>query len=150
MQEAEVSTQQELPRVLVFIAALTCGLLLALAVHIALTANGVGLTSAVRELFPVTADQLRSALAWWAIGIAGCLGSLGAVLLLQKTSLTRRVQELIRLTLGLAFFCLLAAAGHMASSGGAGKVAVTTMTNLTAMAFGAFMAFFAAHFAARR
>ena len=150
MHEAEASTQQGMPRVLVFIIALVCGLFLALTVHIALTAKGVGLTSALRELFPTSTDQLKSALAWWAIGIAGCLGSWGTILLLRKTSPGGPVQRLVRLGLGLAFFGLLAAAGHEATSGPAGKAAVTMAVNLAAMGWGTFMAFCAAHFALRR
>lgn len=147
--DAGLPTQQELPRVLVFSTALLCGLLLALAAHIALTAAGFGLTSVMRDLFPTTTDQLKSALAWWGIGIAGCAGSWGAILLLRKTSSTQPTQHLFRIALGVAFFSLLAAAGHEASSAPAGSAAMTALTNLAAMAFGAFMAFFAAHFGSR-
>jgi len=150
MQEAEASTQEALPRVLVYITALTCGLLLALAVHIALTAHGAGLTSAVRGLFPTTADQLRSALAWWAIGLAGCAGSWGAIVLLRKTSPARPEHRFLRVSIALAFVSLLAMAGHEASPAPAGSAPINAAANLAAMAFGGFMAFFAAHFAARR
>ncbi|MEX0752083.1 MAG: hypothetical protein WD073_04060 [Xanthobacteraceae bacterium] len=150
MHDADTPTQQELPRILVFIIALACGLFLALAVHIGLTAKSTGLASALRMLIPTSTDYLRSALAWWAIGIAGCLGSWGTIVFLRKTSPRGPAQRLIRLVLGLAFFGLLAAAGHEASAGPAGQAAVTTGVNLAAMGLGAFMAFFAAHFAARR
>ena len=149
MDEAEASAQQATPRVLIFIIALACGLFLALAVHIALTAQGAGLTSALRELFPTSTDQFKSALAWWAIGIAGCLGSWGTILLL-RTTFPAAVEIFVRPALGLVFFALLAAAGHAAASAAPGKLGMITIINLAAMALGAFMAFFAAHFAARR
>jgi hypothetical protein len=52
--------------------------------------------------------------------------------------------------LGLLFFCLLAVAGHEANAAAPGSAAMSTAANLAAMALGGFMAFFAAHFAARR
>jgi hypothetical protein len=149
MQQPEVSTQPELPRVLIYITGLACGVFLALAVHIGLTAAGAGLATALREVFAAGTDQTKTALAWWAIGLAGCFGSLGAILLLRKTA-DRRLPRLLRLGLGLAFFCLLAAAGSKASSAPVIGVAMTTAANLAAMGLGAFMAFFAAHFTARR
>jgi hypothetical protein len=150
MHETNDPAQQEMPHVLVYILALACGLFLALAVHIALTASGVGLTSVLRELFPTSSDQLKSALAWWAVGLAGCLGSWGTIVVLRKTSPGAQAQRLFRFALVLGFFCLLAAAGSRADSGSAGSAAMTTAANLAAMGLGAFMAFFAAHFATRR
>ena len=149
MDEAGAPTQQELPRVLVLTSALLCGLFLALAAHIVLTAAGAGLTSAMRVLFPTTADHLKSALAWWGIGIAGWLGSWGAILLLRRTSPAQPAQRLLRVGLAIAFFCILAAAGHAASPAQTGTTVITVSTNLAAMGFGAFMAYFAAHFGSR-
>lgn len=149
MHQPQASSRQELPRALLYVVALTCGLLLALATHIVLTAFGTGLASAVGNLFPTTADQLRSALAWWGIGLAGCLGSWGAILLLRKTSPGRPGHRFLRGGMGLVFFLLLAAAGHEVSAAPAGTAALSTAANLAATALGAFMAFFAAHFAAR-
>jgi len=150
MQQADASRQQRLPRVLVYTTALACGLFLALAVHIALTVEGVGLASVVREVTPTSTGELRSALAWWAIGMAGCLGSWGTIVLISQMTPSRPVQRVLRLSLGFVFFCLLAAAGHEASSAPVSGAAMTVAANLAAMGFGAFMAFFAAHFAARR
>lgn len=148
MHEAEASTQQASPRVLTYIIALACGLFLALAVHIGLTAAGFGLTGASREMFLVGKDQINTALAWWSIGIAGCLGSFGAIFLSRNVN--RPIARLFRLVLALGFFCILAVAGHKAAAPPAGGAALTVAGNLAAMTLGAFMAFFAAHFAARR
>lgn len=142
----ERPARQDLPRVLVFTSALLCGLFLALATHITLTAAGAGLTSVVRDLFSTTADQVRSALAWWAIGIAGCLGSWGAVLALRAASPSQR---LLRTGLAFIFFCVLAAAGRAAAAAPSGGASTLLLANLSAMAFGTFMAFFAAHFGSR-
>jgi hypothetical protein len=147
MQQAGASTQRP-PRVLVYTIALACGLFLALAVHIGLTAAGLGLAGAAREVFLAGQDQINTALAWWAIGIAGCLGSLGAILLSHK--MNGPVARLLRLAVAIAFFCLLAMAGRKAAAPPGGGAAMTVAANLAAMTLGAFMAFFAAHFAARR
>ncbi len=143
--ELSDTTAAELPRVLLFVTALTCGLLLALAVHMALTGAGAGLTSMWHTLFPSSMDQFKSALAWWAIGIAGCVGSLGAVLLLQKPAAGQPLRRFLRLIVGLTFFCLLAAAGHAAASPSDVAPAITVGANLAAMGFGAFMALCTAH-----
>ncbi len=147
MQEAGVSTQAE-SRVLIYTTALICGLFLALAVHIGLTAAGIGLAGAAVEVFLSGKDQINTALAWWAIGIAGCFGSLAAIVLARR--LNRPGLRIVRLTLALAFVCLLAVAGHKAAAPAASGAALTTAVNLAAMTLGGFMAFFAAHFAARR
>jgi hypothetical protein len=147
MQEAGASTRSE-SRVLIYTAALICGLFLALAVHIALTAAGLGLAGAAVEVFLSGKDQINTALAWWAIGIAGCLGSLAVIVLARR--LNSPGLHILRLTLGFAFFCILALAGHKAASPAGTQAALTTAVNLAAMTFGGFMAFFAAHFAARR
>jgi hypothetical protein len=137
-----------LPRVLIFTAAVTCGLFLALAVHIALDGAGAGLTRVWRDLFPTSTAQLGSALAWWAIGASACIGAWATILLLRPS--TRwPAPRMLRLCLGLGFFCLLAAAGHAAPAGSMGTAAATT-ANLAAMSLGAFMAFCTAHFALAR
>ena len=149
MGEADSSAPQQLPRVLIFTTALTCGVLLALAVNIALNAAGVGLASLGRELFPTHQDQLKSALAWWAICLAGCIGSWAVILLLRSTSTGKSAQRL-RLGLAIAFFCLLAAAGHEAAPVAGLGTATITAVNLAAVGLGAFMAFCTVHFALRR
>jgi hypothetical protein len=147
MQEAGAPARSE-SRVLIYMAALTCGLLLALAVHIALTAAGLGLAGAAAGAFLSGKDQINTALAWWAIGIAGCFGSLAVIVLARR--LNRPGLDSLRLTLGIGFVCILAAAGHKAAAPTGNAAALTTAVNLAAMTLGGFMAFFAAHFAARR
>jgi len=147
MQEAGAPTRAE-SRALIYTTALTCGLFLALAVHIGLTAAGIGLAGAAIEVFLSGKDQINTALAWWAIGIAGCSGSLAAIFFARR--LNRPGLRVLRLTLALAFIGLLAVAGRKAAVPPGSQAALTTAVNLAAMTLGGFMAFFAAHFAARR
>ena len=135
-------------RVLIYVTALTCGLCLALAVHIGLTAIGFGLSGPALEVFFFGKDQIKTALAWWAIGIAGCFGGLIAILVARRWNHPN--WRWLRAALALAFVCLLAVAGSKASAPAGSGTAVTTAMNLAAMTLGGFMAFFAAHFAARR
>lgn len=149
-READLNIRGEMPRVLIFATALICGLFLALAVHIALTRAGAGLTSMWRDLFPGSMDQLRSALAWWAIGASACFGSWGTITLLRNTAAGLPWHRFLRLVLGLSFFCLLAAAAHSAPSVPGVNATTTAGANLAAMSLAAFMAFCAAHFTVDR
>lgn len=146
MQPAGNSTQES--DVLIYVIALTCGLCLALAVHIGLTAIGFGLSGPALEVFFFGKDQIKTAIAWWAIGISGCFGALAAIMVARQWNRPRG--QWLRAALVLAFVCLLAAAGHKAAAPPGSGTAVTTAMNLVAMTLGGFMAFFAAHFAARR
>jgi hypothetical protein len=146
MTEAGTSTQP--PRALIYTTALACGVFLALAVHIGLTAAGMGLAVAARDVFLSGKDQISAAFAWWAIGIAGCLGSLVTIAIAR--GMWGRGLRILRLLLAIAFFCILVLAGHEATAPSGSGAAMTVGINLAAMALGGFMAFFAAHFAARR
>jgi len=146
MSEGEVSAQDELPRVLLFVVALLCGLFLALAVHIALTATGNGIAGPWQTLFPNNAAELKAAFAWWAITLSGCLGSLTAILLLRAAT-PRGGSRILRLSLGLIFFGVLAAAGHGVSAAPPAGIIPTAAINLVAMSLGGFMAFCTTHFA---
>jgi hypothetical protein len=147
MSDAEVSAQDGLPRVLLFAVALICGLFLALAVHIALTGTGNGLAGPWRDLFPPHAAELKAAFAWWAIALSGCLGSFFAILLLRAAPPRGSAPRIFRLSLGIIFFGLLAAAGHGVAAAPPGETIATAATNLAAMSLGGFMAFCTTHFA---
>jgi len=147
MQEAGASTRAGQPRVLIYTAALVSGLFLALSVHIWLAAAGIGLAGG-REVFLSGKGQINLAMAWWAIGIAGCFGSLLAIVVARR--LNRPGFRFVRLLLAVIFFGLLAVAGRKAAALPGGGAAMTTAVNLAAITLGGFMAFFAAHFAARR
>jgi hypothetical protein len=146
----EAEALRDMPRALVFVIAVMCGLFLALAVHIALTGAGFGLTSIWREVFPTSTVQVKSALAWWTIGAAACLGSWGTIQALRKTSARLPLHRFLRLALAGVFFCVLAAAGHTAAATPGVGVAITAGANFAALSLGAFMAFCAAHFSIDR
>jgi hypothetical protein len=148
MQEAGASPPGDTPRALTYITALACGVFLALAAHIGLTAVGMGLSGSALDVFFTGKNQINTALAWWTIGIAGGLGSLGAIALSRRSR--RRGARYLRLAVAIGFICLLAVAGRKAAAPPGSGAAVTVAANLAAMTLGAFMAFFAAHFAARR
>ncbi len=147
MQHAGGSTASE-AWVLTYIIALLCGLLLALAVHIGLTAAGVGIAGAALDVIFQGKDQIKTALAWWAIGLAGCCGGLAAIALARRWNRPR--WRWLRLIFVFLFICLLAFAGQKAGAPAGSGTAITAAANLAAMMLGGFMAFFAAHFAARR
>src|SRR5665213_3644348 len=58
-----------------YVAAVACGMIAALAVHIVLTVFGVGLDSVLRDAAAASKQQFASALAWWAIGGADEAGA---------------------------------------------------------------------------
>jgi hypothetical protein len=147
MQQAGGSTPSE-TRVLTYIIALICGLLLALSVHIGLTAAGLGIAGSALDVIFFGKDQIKTALAWWAIGIAGCSGGLAAIALARRWHRPR--WRWLRLIVVFFFICLLAVAGRKAGAPAGSGTAVTAAANLSVMMLGGFMAFFAAHFAARR
>ncbi len=136
------------PHALIYTTALVCGLLLALSVHIGLTAMGYGIAGATPETFLSGKNQISLALAWWAIGIAGCLGSLAAIYLSRR--MNSLPLQIVRMTIAAAFFCVLTVAGHQTAAPAGSGAAMNVITNLAAIALGGFMAFFAAYFAARR
>jgi hypothetical protein len=147
MSDFDIPPPVVLPRAVLFVMALLCGLLLALAVHISLSAAGGGLAGPWRELFPAHAAQLKAALAWWAVALSGCVGSFFAILLLRADPAQGPGARLLRLCLGIAFFVLLAAAGHSVSATPAAGIIPTAVTNLAAMSLGGFMAFCTTRFA---
>src|SRR5690348_7204618 len=99
-------------RVLIYIIALICGLLFALSVHIGLTAAGFGIAGAALDVIFFGKDQIKTALGWWAIGIAGCCGGLAAIALAKRWHRPR--WRWLRFIVAVAFICLLAMAGHKA------------------------------------
>jgi len=147
MNATEAPAEDALPRILVFVLAIGCGLFLALTTHIALTSAGIGLAAPWQDLFPIHGQQLKAALAWWAIAISGCMGSFVVVLLLRARPSRGPGGRILRLGAGIFFFCLLAVAGHAVATAPAASLVATAATNLAAMSLGGFMALCTAHFA---
>jgi hypothetical protein len=142
--------QRNLPRTLLFTAAMTGGVLVALAVHIITSRLGMGLGSPWRELFPTPGDQLRSALAWWLIAAAAGVASFIAAMLLTDPPARTRWRTIVEWGVGGAFLFLLVGSQHY----GTGEVGIPTkiklLAGLTALTLGAVMAFCGTFFALRR
>jgi hypothetical protein len=149
---SEQDTGHQLPRVSVVGAAVTCGVLFALAVQILLNGAGIDFATAWRSLPTAQGLPMRSALAWWLI--AGCALAVSAIvtMVMSRFAPPWRRFRLARWMLGIAVVAGLAEIGHRAVSTvdaphGAGiQLAVSLVVFAIALA----MALAGASFAARR
>lgn len=99
------------PRLLVFGAALTCGLLAALALHVALINAGWGLGTFMRDDTLVPPASTRGAVAWWLIAATAFIAG-GVMTMLASGKVALR-----NLAIGAtAATALLAFAGHAAQT----------------------------------
>jgi hypothetical protein len=140
---------RELPRVLTFGLALTCGLLIALAFHILLTNAGWGLGSVWRAPPPSPSAGLHSAVAWWLIAAGAFVGSWAIGRLTDGHVRTWRRSQGLRRLMGFAFVVALAIAGHAAGTSTASGAGMAFAVNLAAAGLGIMMAFLGAYFAVR-
>jgi hypothetical protein len=139
------------PRTLIFGAAMTSGMLLALAAHILTTGFGIGLGSVWRTLFTSSADQLRSALGWWIIAGAGFAGSFLAVVVLNRPQRGPPVDaRRLPWSAGLALFILLVTAERMGEVRIDFDAPTKVVSGMVALALGTFMAFCGSFYALRR
>jgi hypothetical protein len=127
-------------------AAVACGVLAALTVHIALTVAGFGLGAVMRDN-PSNTQQLISALAWWAIGATGFITGWATGLYLIVAARGRAFIDLWarRLLIALALV-VCTAAGIMSKTGGLSGGA-DVLTSLAALALGLLSAFCGARLA---
>jgi hypothetical protein len=142
---------KDAPRVLQFAAAMTIGILLALAVHIVTSRLGIGLASTWRDLFPDNVDRLWSVIAWWLIAGAAGFGSFAtARLLIDPAAHRPRLHRMLLWGAGGAFLLLLLGAEHYGSGEAGIRMSARIVASLVALALGALMAFCGTHFALRR
>ncbi len=141
--------QRRIPHELMLPAAITCGVLLALAIHIITSRLGLGLASAWREVGGNAGDQMRSALAWWLIAAAGGFGSFATAVLLIDPPQRTRGRTIMEWSAASAFLVLLAGAEHY----GTGEVGIgptpKLVAGLAALTLGALMSWAGAYFAFR-
>jgi hypothetical protein len=129
-----------------YIAAITCGVLAALAMHIVLTVFGVGLDAVLRGAAGGK-PQFTSALAWWAIGAAGFAGGWATGAYLIAAAREREfVYRLAQRFLIAVVFAVATAGGIMSKFGNAGGT-VDVIAGLTALGIGMICAFCGARLA---
>ena len=130
-----------------YAAAIACGVFAALAVHIALTVFGIGLDAVLRDAARASAQQLASALAWWAIGAAGFIGGWATGAYLIAAAREREfVFRLAQRFLIAVVFAVATAGGIMSKSGNAGGT-LDVIAGLTALGLGLICAFCGARLA---
>jgi len=130
-----------------YAAAIACGVLAALAVHILLTVSGHGLGAMLREAAPGNAAQMTSALAWWAIGAGGFVAGWASGAYLIAAARGRDVIATIARRFLIAMVvAVCTAAGVLSKTGGLGG-GLDVLTNLAALAVAVLTAYCGARFA---
>ncbi|HZP75514.1 MAG TPA: hypothetical protein VFB45_05175 [Pseudolabrys sp.] len=142
-----METDSDTLRRLHYAAAVACGVLAALAMHILLTVLGVGLSTALRDLIPSAGDQFISSLAWWAIGGAGFVAGWGTgAYLIAATRERELIHRLARRILIAVVLVVTTAAGILSKSGG-GPATSEVIASLAALVVGSLTAYCGARFA---
>lgn len=135
-----------LPRGLIYTAALTCGVLAALALQIYLSRAGFDFVG----VFSTKAMQLRSAGPWWAIAGLAFVVSGAIAAALSRLPLPWRRFRLLRWALGAVIVFVLADIGHSATAPEGVGAGATVAASLGALGIAALMAMFGAYFTVRR
>lgn len=144
-------TSREFPGILIYMCALTFGVLAALAVLIWFSRAGFDPVGTWRDLFSAKALQLRSAGPWWGIAGAAFIVSGATAAALSRLPLPwhrfRTVRWLLAIVLvfGLGHICHSAA--DVVSKAGMGA---NVASSLAALGLAAIMAVLGAYFTARR
>lgn len=139
-----------LPRVAIFGAAVTCGVLAAMAVQILLGRAGIELASVWRNLFSAQAMQLRTAGGWWLIAGAALVTSALVAAALDLLPLPWVGLRGPRWGLGAVIVFALAEVGHAATAPAGGSPGIQLAVNLTAFGIALLMAVVGAFFTVRR
>ena len=138
------------PPALIYGAALTCGVLAALALQIYLSSASFDLAGLWENLFASGARQLRTAGPWWAIaGIAFVTSGITAAAL-SRLPLPWRRFRFLRWAAGAAIVFVLAQIGDPRAASPATGAGLNVAVNLVALALAAVMALAGAYVAVRR
>jgi len=139
----------EVPRVLVFVTATTCGVLAAVAAQIVLARRGIELAGIWREI-GTRGSHLRAAGAWWTMmPTALVVGGLVAAAL-SRFPLPWLGFRLLRWIAGAAVVAVLAHIGHGAAMKEGVSVGIHSAASFVALWAAALTALFGAYFAAKR
>lgn len=130
-----------------YAAAIACGVFAALVVHIVLTVFGLGLDAVLRDAAAGHAQQLVSALAWWAIAAAGFVGGWGTGAYLIAAAREREFLYRLAQRFLIALVFVAATAGGVMSKTGSLGGTVDVVAGLTALGLGLVCAFCGARLA---
>jgi hypothetical protein len=139
-----------LPPVLIYAAALTSGVLSAVALQIHLARAGLSLVPLWQSLFSAGAVNLRATGPWWAMaGISFLVSGLTAAAL-SRVSFPLRRLRLARWSAGIAIVFLLAHIGHGSASLHPVNAGITAATSLAALLIAGMLALCGAYFTVPR
>jgi hypothetical protein len=139
----------ELPRVLIYTSALTCGVLAALALQIYLSRAGYDVVGLWDNLLSAKAMQLRTALPWWSIAGVAFIVSGTTAAALSRLPLPWRRFRLLRWLAGAAIVFALGDVGHLAAAPEGSGLGANVAASLGALIVAALMAMFGAYFTVR-
>jgi hypothetical protein len=140
----------ELPPVLIYTTALTCGVLAALALQIYLSRAGFELVGLWGNLLSTKAMQLRTAGPWWAIAGTAFIASGATAAALSRLPLPWRRFRLLRWAAGAGIVFVLADIGHSAAAPEGVGAGANVAASLGALGTAALMGMFGAYFTVRR
>jgi hypothetical protein len=140
----------ELPRVLIYSTALTCGVLAALALQIYLGHAGYELVGMWDNLISTKSMQLRTAGPWWAIASVAFIVSGATAASLNRLPLPWRRFRLLRWLAGAVVVFALGDIGHSATAPEGVDAGINVAASLGALVIAALMAMFGAYFTVRR
>lgn len=143
-----MAEQEIYPRNIVIAAAMGCGVLLALAIHMLGQRFGLDLSGLWRG-DQVKIVPLGAAVAWWLLATVGFGGGYIAATLMVGAA-SERMSRAMWQFLAAVLVLLLAGAGLSASGPSTGPVMAKVLAGVLALFLGAGMAFCGAHFATRR
>src|SRR6266481_3242180 len=130
----------ELPPVLIYATALTCGVMAALALQIHLAHAGFDLVDLWENIFSARSLQLRAAGPWWAIAGLAFIVSGATAAALSRLPLPWRRFRLLRWAAGAAIVFLLADIGHSTSAAEGVDAGLNVAASLAALVVAALMA----------
>jgi hypothetical protein len=138
------------PRVLIYVTALTCGVLAALALQIYLSRMGFDLVAAWVSPSSTRSMHLRIVGPWWAIVGAACIAGAAVAAELTRAPRPWRRFRPLRWVAGALIVFLRAEIGHSAGNATAAPAGAQVAASLSAMVAAALMALCGAYFTVQR
>jgi hypothetical protein len=144
-----MATEHETSRTLPLLAALTGGVLLAMALQILLSARGLQTSDLWRDMIAGNPLSLRAALVWWIIAGSALVAGAAIARPIAQFALPWRRNRTLRWIAGAAILFGLAHVGHGAAVPEGVTALVYLMVTTTAVVLAAVMATIGAVFALR-